>query len=103
MLSRENIGYQMITFLVAGHETTSGLLSFATWLLLTHPEALAKAQAHVDDVLGGHVPTIDDIGRLTYVEQVLQETLRLWPNRAGLRRPSTRGDEDRRPLCCQPG
>ncbi|MDR6147820.1 cytochrome P450/flavodoxin [Sphingomonas sp. SORGH_AS870] len=79
MLSRENIGYQMITFLVAGHETTSGLLSFATWLLLTHPEALAKAQAHVDDVLGGHVPTIDDIGRLTYVEQVLQETLRLWP------------------------
>ncbi|WP_294239237.1 cytochrome P450 [uncultured Sphingomonas sp.] len=79
ILSRENIGYQMITFLVAGHETTSGLLSFATWLLLTHPEALAKAQAHVDDVLGGNVPTIDDIGRLTYVEQVLQETLRLWP------------------------
>lgn len=79
MLSRENIGYQMITFLVAGHETTSGLLSFATWLLLTHPEALAKAQAHVDDVLGGNVPTVDDIGRLTYIEQVLQETLRLWP------------------------
>ncbi len=79
MLSRENIGYQMITFLVAGHETTSGLLSFATWLLLTHPEVLARAQAHVDDVLGGHVPTVDDIGRLTYVEQVLQETLRLWP------------------------
>lgn len=79
MLSRDNIGYQMITFLVAGHETTSGLLSFATWLLLTHPEALAKAQAHVDDVLGGNVPTVDDIGRLTYVEQVLQETLRLWP------------------------
>ncbi|MCT8004027.1 cytochrome P450 [Sphingomonas sanguinis] len=58
MLSRENIGYQMITFLVAGHETTSGLLSFATWLLLTHPEALAKAQAHVDAVLGGNAPTI---------------------------------------------
>ncbi|WP_428970426.1 bifunctional cytochrome P450/NADPH--P450 reductase [Sphingomonas sp. Xoc002] len=79
MLSRENVGYQMITFLVAGHETTSGLLSFATWLLLTHPEVLAKTRAYVDDVLGGHAPTVDDIGRLTYVEQVLQETLRLWP------------------------
>ncbi|WP_343527009.1 cytochrome P450 [Sphingomonas sp.] len=79
MLSRENIGYQMITFLVAGHETTSGLLSFATWLLLTHPEVLARARAQVDEVLGDGVATVDDIGRLTYVEQVLQETLRLWP------------------------
>ncbi|SFB61658.1 cytochrome P450 / NADPH-cytochrome P450 reductase [Rhizobium sp. NFR07] len=78
-LSRENIGYQMITFLVAGHETTSGLLSFATWLLLSNPDTLAKARAHVDEILGGATPTVDDIGRLTYIEQVLQETLRLWP------------------------
>ncbi|WP_173514658.1 cytochrome P450, partial [Sinorhizobium psoraleae] len=40
-LSRENIGYQMITILVAGHETTSGLLSFATFLLLKNPEVLS--------------------------------------------------------------
>lgn len=78
-LSRENIGYQMITFLVAGHETTSGLLSFATWLLLKHPETLAKARAQVDDVLGDAMPDVEDIGRLTYIEQVLEETLRLWP------------------------
>ena len=78
-LSRENIGYQMITFLVAGHETTSGLLSFATWLLLTHPDVLAKARAEVDAVLEGEVPSIDDMGCLSYIEQVLQETLRLWP------------------------
>ncbi|WP_342659219.1 cytochrome P450 (plasmid) [Sphingomonas sp. NY01] len=78
-LSAENIGYQMITFLVAGHETTSGLLSFATWLMLSHPDVLAEARAHVDEVLGGDTPTIDDVGRLAYLEQVLQETLRLWP------------------------
>ncbi|MEZ4663761.1 MAG: cytochrome P450 [Caldilineaceae bacterium] len=47
-----NIRYQVITFLIAGHETTSGLLSFATYFLLKHPAVLAKAYAEVDRVLG---------------------------------------------------
>ncbi|WEJ08653.1 cytochrome P450 (plasmid) [Sinorhizobium sp. M103] len=83
MLSRENIGYQLITFLIAGHETTSGLLSFATWLLLKNPEELASLQAHVDDALGGEAPTAQDLGKLDYVERVLMETLRLWPTAPG--------------------
>jgi len=78
-LSRENIGFQMVTFLIAGHETTSGLLSFATWLLLTHPDALKRAREEVDTVLGGSSPGIDDLGRLVYLQQTLDETLRLWP------------------------
>lgn len=41
-LDDENIRYQIITFLIAGHETTSGLLSFAIYCLLTHPEKLKK-------------------------------------------------------------
>src|SRR5690606_21792155 len=45
-----NIRYQMITFLIAGHETTSGLLSFATYFLLKHPEVLARAYEEVDSV-----------------------------------------------------
>ena len=44
-LSDDNIRYQMVTFLVAGHETTSGLLSFALYELLRHPGVLAKARA----------------------------------------------------------
>ncbi|CAF1691369.1 unnamed protein product, partial [Adineta ricciae] len=43
-LSDENIRYQMLTFLVAGHETTSGLLSFALYYLLKNPHTLQKAQ-----------------------------------------------------------
>jgi cytochrome P450/NADPH-cytochrome P450 reductase len=78
-LSRENVGYQMITFLVAGHETTSGLLSFATWLLLKNPDILVKLRRHVDEVLGGDIPTVQHLEQLKYVEQVLMETLRLWP------------------------
>jgi cytochrome P450 / NADPH-cytochrome P450 reductase len=78
-LSSENIRYQMVTFLIAGHETTSGLLSFALYLLLRNPGALQRARALVDEVLGSEDPRIDDLARLRYIEQILQETLRLWP------------------------
>ncbi len=47
-----NIRAQCITFLIAGHETTSGLLSFAVYYLLKHPDVMARAQAEVDSVLG---------------------------------------------------
>ena len=78
-LSDENIRNQLVTFLIAGHETTSGLLSFAVFLLLRNPEALRKARACVDEALGTATPTVDDLARLRYVEQILMETLRLWP------------------------
>ena len=47
-----NIRYQIITFLIAGHETTSGLLSFAIYALLNNPHVLARAYDEVDRVLG---------------------------------------------------
>ncbi|GHO42513.1 bifunctional cytochrome P450/NADPH--P450 reductase [Ktedonospora formicarum] len=77
-----NIRYQIITFLIAGHETTSGLLSFALYFLLKHPDVLAKAYAEVDRVLGPDTsikPTFQQINKLRYVSQVLNESLRLWP------------------------
>jgi len=46
-----NIRYQILTFLIAGHETTSGLLSFTLYYLLKHPEALRKAQKEADEIL----------------------------------------------------
>jgi cytochrome P450 / NADPH-cytochrome P450 reductase len=52
MLGDDNIRSQLMTFLVAGHETTSGLFSFAIWPLLNSPAALARAQAQADAVLG---------------------------------------------------
>jgi len=77
-----NIRYQVITFLIAGHETTSGLLSFATYFLLQNPEVLARAYAEVDRVLGSdpsEPPTYAQVNQLTYIGQVLKESLRLWP------------------------
>ncbi|WP_340374435.1 cytochrome P450 [Streptomyces sp. SS7] len=77
-----NIRHQAITFLIAGHETTSGALSFALYYLTKHPEVLARAQAEVDALWGDSdapEPDYGDIGRLTYIRQVLNEGLRLWP------------------------
>ncbi|HEV2654456.1 MAG TPA: cytochrome P450 [Ktedonobacteraceae bacterium] len=81
-LDDTNIRYQIITFLIAGHETTSGLLSFALYYLLHHPEVLEKAYEEVDRVLGPDptvAPTFAQVNRLKYVGQILKETLRLWP------------------------
>jgi cytochrome P450 / NADPH-cytochrome P450 reductase len=79
-LPDENIRAQCITFLIAGHETTSGLLSFAIYYLLKDADMMARVRSEVDDVLGGSAqPTFDQVNRLRYVRQVLDETLRLWP------------------------
>ena len=77
-----NIRHQILTFLVAGHETTSGALSFALYYLSRDPAVLAKAQAEVDQVLGPDrdaEPTFEQIAKLRYLRRVLDEGLRLWP------------------------
>jgi len=88
-LSDDNIVAQCITFLVAGHETTSGLLSFAISYLIKNPDVVARAQEEVDRVLGTDtsvLPTFQQIQGLTYVTQILNETLRLWPTAAAFTR-----------------
>ncbi len=77
-----NIRYQINTFLIAGHETTSGLLSCTLYALLKHPEVLRKAYEEVDRVFGPETeakPTYQQVTQLTYVTQILKEALRLWP------------------------
>lgn len=79
-LDETNIRHQVITFLVAGHETTSGLLTFALYMLLRNPHTLARAYAEVDRVLPGDTrPEFRHLAQLEVIERVLKETLRLWP------------------------
>ena len=79
-LSPQNVRRQVITFLVAGHETTSGALSFALHYLSRHPDVAARARAEVDRVWGDTaVPAYDQVARLRYVRRILDEALRLWP------------------------
>lgn len=79
VLDDENIRYQMITFLIAGHETTSGLLSFALYFLVKNPHILHKATEEATRVLVDPVPTYRQVKQLKYITMVLNESLRLWP------------------------
>jgi cytochrome P450/NADPH-cytochrome P450 reductase len=69
-LSDASIIDNLITFLIAGHETTSGLLSFAFFQLLKHPETYRKAQKEVDDVIGDGPIKVEHMGKLSYIAAV---------------------------------
>ncbi|MEH3155533.1 MAG: cytochrome P450 [Gordonia paraffinivorans] len=90
-LSPVNIRHQILTFLVAGHETTSGALSFALHYLARNPECLARARDEVDELLGDDptaMPEFEQVAKFRYVRRVLDESLRIWPTVPGFaRRP----------------
>ncbi|EJU05224.1 cytochrome P450 [Dacryopinax primogenitus] len=78
-LSDANIRYQLITFLIAGHETTAGTLSFSLYYLVSNPSTYATLQHEIDRVLGDQPLTLDHIPKLKYAAAVLREALRLNP------------------------
>ncbi len=79
-LDAQAVRDQVLVFLLAGHETTATALAFALHLLAMHPKAQEKAQAEVDDVLGGGAPGAADVDRLPYITMVLKEAMRLYPS-----------------------
>ena len=78
-MTDEQVRDEVLTLFLAGHETTAVALSWAWYLLSQNPEAEAKFHAEIDRVLGGRLPSIDDILALRYTEAVFSETLRLYP------------------------
>lgn len=72
----------LMTMLIAGHETTSAMLTWALFNLVQNPEYLSKIHAEVDQVMGpdgSHNPTFDDLPTLLYTRLALVEALRLYP------------------------
>ncbi|KAJ4998008.1 Bifunctional cytochrome P450/NADPH--P450 reductase [Colletotrichum sp. SAR 10_66] len=82
-LSEEAIVHNIITFLVAGHETTSGLLSFSIYYLVEHPEEMRKAREEVDRVIGDGPINVQHLQQLPFLDSVFRETLRLMPTAPG--------------------
>ncbi|KAG8809794.1 hypothetical protein FRC18_004386, partial [Serendipita sp. 400] len=78
-LSEENIRFQLLTFLIAGHETTSGMLTFITYELLKNPSAYARVREEVDTILQGKPIQPEHLSKFPYVVAVMREALRLYP------------------------
>ncbi|MFN8484730.1 MAG: cytochrome P450 [Anaerolineae bacterium] len=72
---------QLLTMLIAGHDTSTAFLAWALYLLGSHPDILDRVVAEVDAVLGTSdaPPTPEGLDRMTYTEQVTKETLRMYP------------------------
>jgi cytochrome P450 len=69
----------LMTMLIAGHETTAAVLTWALFELLRNPDCMKEAQAEVDRVIGDRTPTLADVKEMKYVRLVIAETLRLYP------------------------
>jgi cytochrome P450 / NADPH-cytochrome P450 reductase len=78
-LSDENIRYQILTFLIAGHETTASLLAFTFHALARDRGLFLRLRKEVDDVVGPGTPTMKQVMALDLVRRTLSEALRLWP------------------------
>lgn len=78
-LSVQEIRDQVVTFIVAGHETVASALTWAWALLAEDPQAQRDLQDEADAVLGGRAATFADYARLPFARAVLDEAMRLYP------------------------
>ena len=81
-LPEDNLRRQIVTLVIAGHETTSALITWTLYYLTEHPEISAKVQREVDDVLGRDIttiPTWEQVHQLDALDRVFLESLRLSP------------------------
>lgn len=88
-LSDQEIRDQLLTILIAGHETTANSLSWTWYLLSQNPEVEQKFHEELHTVLGDRTPAYSDLAQLTYTQHIFQESLRLYPAAWSILREST--------------
>jgi cytochrome P450 len=70
---------EVVTLFLAGHETTANTMNWTWYLLAQYPEVEAKLHEELDRVLGGRLPTFEDLEHLKYTEMVIKESMRILP------------------------
>ncbi|XP_040376980.1 cytochrome P450 97B2, chloroplastic [Oryza brachyantha] len=83
----------LMTMLIAGHETTAAVLTWSVFLLAQNPTKMRKAQAEVDSVLNNGTITLDQLKKLEYIRLIIVEALRLYPQPPLLIRRALRPDK----------
>lgn len=78
-MSDQQLRDEALTIFLAGHETTANALTWTWYLLSQNPEVEAKLHAEIDAVLDGKLPTLADLPRLRYADNVMHESMRLYP------------------------
>jgi cytochrome P450 len=89
-MSAQQVRDEVLTFFLAGHETTALALTWSFYLLAQHAEVTARLHAELDSVLDGRPPAGADLSRLPYTLQVLKEALRLYPPSSAIVRVAVR-------------
>ena len=70
---------QLLTMIVAGHDTVTAMLAWALYLLALHPDVQQRAREEAINVLGSEPPTLEALNNLDYLGRVIDETMRLYP------------------------
>ncbi|HEX3570534.1 MAG TPA: cytochrome P450 [Acidobacteriaceae bacterium] len=78
-MSVQQLRDEVMTLLLAGHETTAVSLSWVWFLLSQHTEVEQQLWSEIDRVLNGRAPTVQDISRLPHTERIVREAMRLYP------------------------
>ncbi|KAJ1281637.1 hypothetical protein BS78_04G320900 [Paspalum vaginatum] len=91
-VSSKQLRDDLMTMLIAGHETSAAVLTWTFYLLSKYPKVMAKLQDEADSVLGDSLPTIEDVKKLKYTTRVINESLRLYPQPPVLIRRSLEDD-----------
>ncbi|HZD47304.1 MAG TPA: cytochrome P450, partial [Silvibacterium sp.] len=89
-MTDEQLRDEVLTIFLAGYETVANALSWTWMLLAQNPAAEVKLHQELDSVLGGRLPSIDDLPQLRYTEMVLAESMRLYPPAWAMGRQATR-------------
>ena len=92
-MSDQQLRDEVLTLLLAGHETTAAALTWTWYLLAQHPDVERRLHAELDTVLGGRRPSVEDLDKLPYTRMVIQEALRLYPPAFGFTRFAAGEDE----------